>query len=386
MSLRPLYVSGVNATVPKGGLWSRRGEPRTMRLFRTAIVAAIVIAMLPAVARGGGLTPMHLIPADPIKHTNKGLIGALVIEPLGATWAEDAGSRLSATITAGASSFREFVALFQDDINLRSGTGNGIAVCPVDGGPIATGCKALASGNNAINYRTEPMWFRLGFDPGIKVGDTITRNFTDALSNSITGGADPILRTPFRIGEAGSAALAAVGLMRSVDTSNVIAGNMAFKQATIYASDLGVENAYDQLATIVTTTLEANYPAGCTNACTYYPTLRAPDSRGIPTVKEMTAASPSPGAAIDWTSVPSVALPAELSQFEVRYVIDRLCQGPAPVTDIQANCYIESPQGGGSKKSLAVVFSSSATVYYRVTVRVLGPRNTLSYVQAVVNR
>lgn len=180
--------------------------------------------------------------------------------------------------------------------------------------------------------------------------------------------------------------LAAVSLMRSADTSNVIAGNMAFKQATIYASDLGVEDAYDKLAAIVTTSLEANYPAGCTNACSYYPTLRAPDSRGIPTIKEMTAVSPGPGAAIDWTAVPSVALPAELSQYEVRYVIDRLCQGPAPVTDVQVNCYNEAPQGGGTKKSLGVVFSTSATVYYRVTVRVLGPRNTLSYVQAVVNR
>ncbi|MGH7340223.1 MAG: pilus assembly PilX family protein [Candidatus Rokuibacteriota bacterium] len=181
-------------------------------------------------------------------------------------------------------------------------------------------------------------------------------------------------------------ALAAIGLMRSVDTSNVIAGNMAFKQSTINAGDLGVEDAFDKLATIVTTSLEANYPAGCTNACTYYPTLRAPDARGIPTIKEMTAASPSAGAAVNWSSVASVTLPADLVQYEVRYVIDRLCQGPAPVTDVQANCYNEAPQGGGTKKSLGVVFSSTTTVYYRVTVRVLGPRNTLSYVQVVISR
>ena len=180
-------------------------------------------------------------------------------------------------------------------------------------------------------------------------------------------------------------ALAAVGLMRSADTSNTIAGNMAFKASTINASDLGVENAFDRLATIVTTSLEANYPAGCTSACTYYPTLREPDARGLPTVKELGAGG-SAGAAIDWSSVASVALPAELSQYEVRYVIDRLCQGPPPVTDVQANCYNEAPQGGGTKKSLGVVFSSTTTVYYRVTVRVVGPRNTLSYVQTVLSR
>jgi Tfp pilus assembly protein PilX len=181
-------------------------------------------------------------------------------------------------------------------------------------------------------------------------------------------------------------ALAAVGLMRSVDTSNVIAGNMAFKQSTINAADLGVEDAFDKLGPILAASLEANYPAGCINGCTYYPTLRAPDARGIPTVKEMTAADPNPGAAIDWSAVASVALPAQLSQYEVRYVIDRLCQGPPPVTDLEANCYNEAPQGGGTKKSLGVVFTSATTVYYRVTVRVVGPRNTLSYVQAVLSR
>lgn len=181
-------------------------------------------------------------------------------------------------------------------------------------------------------------------------------------------------------------ALAAVGLMRSVDTSNVIAGNMAFKQSTINASDLGVEDAFDKLATIVTTSLEANYPAGCDKDCTYYPTLRAADSRGLPTVKQLSAADPSAGAAIDWGSVASVTLPAELAQYEVRYVIDRLCLGPPPVTDLQANCSSEAPLGGGTKKSLGTVFSNTTTVHYRVSIRVLGPRNTLSYVQAVISR
>ena len=181
-------------------------------------------------------------------------------------------------------------------------------------------------------------------------------------------------------------ALAVVGLMRSVDTSNFIAGNMAFKESTVNAGDLGVEDAFDKLPTILAASLEANYPVGCTSACTYYPTLRAPDTRGLPTVKEMTAADRSAGDPIDWSSVAPVAVPAALSQYEVRYVIDRLCQGPAPVTDLQANCYNEDLAGAGTKKSLGVVFTGAATVYYRVTVRVLGPRNTLSYVQVVLNR
>ena len=34
-----------------------------------------------------------LISSDPIKHSNKGAIGSLIIEPEGSTWVEDATSR-----------------------------------------------------------------------------------------------------------------------------------------------------------------------------------------------------------------------------------------------------------------------------------------------------
>jgi hypothetical protein len=46
------------------------------------------------------------------------------------------------------------------------------------------------SGNAAVNYRSEPMWFRLGFDPGTPI--TLTRNvdMTNAVSNTQIGG-DP---------------------------------------------------------------------------------------------------------------------------------------------------------------------------------------------------
>ncbi len=69
-------------------------------------------------------TPMelgatNLTPSDPIKHSNKGAVAALIIEPEGAIWTEDPGTRTSATVTANGDSFREFVLVFQDDINLR---------------------------------------------------------------------------------------------------------------------------------------------------------------------------------------------------------------------------------------------------------------------------
>ncbi len=43
----------------------------------------------------------------------------------------------------------------------------------------------------AFNYRTEPMWTRLGFAPSTPLGTTRTFDFTNALSNAQVGG-DPV--------------------------------------------------------------------------------------------------------------------------------------------------------------------------------------------------
>lgn len=168
-----------------------------------------------------------------------------------------------------------------------------------------------------------------------------------------------------------SMTLAGIALVRSVDTANLIAGNLAFRQAALHASDAGIETAFDALGTIVTSSLDANYPSGCSvGACNYYPTLQTANSKGVPTV-------------ITWATVPSATIN---NDYKIKYVIDRLCQGPAPVTDISGKCYADAKTGGGTKKAGGVVFSGTQSVYYRVTVRAEGPRNTTSMVQAILSR
>ncbi|HEU5132970.1 MAG TPA: hypothetical protein VFT26_12730, partial [Pyrinomonadaceae bacterium] len=78
----------------------------------------------------------NLMPSDPIKHTNKGAIGGLIIQPKGAQWNDTFKSRAQVDITrANGTIFREFVTIFQNDVNLRfnglngeATTENGIAV------------------------------------------------------------------------------------------------------------------------------------------------------------------------------------------------------------------------------------------------------------------
>ena len=156
--------------------------------------------------------------SDPIKHSNKGAFGSLIIEPSGSTWTEDLSSRAQATVkNADGTSFREFVMMLQNDINLRWGgsigattsTGNGVAVPNT-----AQAEDAEDSGQKAVNYRTEPLWKRMGFDPDTTLtgkpdpGEPVdtrtpTRDydFTNVLSNSQIGGLDP--ETPVFTANAG---------------------------------------------------------------------------------------------------------------------------------------------------------------------------------------
>lgn len=143
-------------------------------------------------------TPMefgatNLISSDRIKHSNKGALGALIIEPQGATWIEDTNSRAAATVTAGTTTFREFVTIFQTDLNLRFGDGTAVP-------NLAESEDPEDSGQKAFNYRTEPLWKRMGFAPDAPLTTTRTINFTNALSNSQVGG-DPV--TPVFTAKAG---------------------------------------------------------------------------------------------------------------------------------------------------------------------------------------
>ena len=141
----------------------------------------------------------NLISSDPIKHSNKGAIGSLIIEPQGATWIEDTNSRAQATVskTDGAT-FREFVLQFQNDINLRRSelTGDAAAVPNV-----AREEDPEDSGQKALNYRTEPMWKRLGYEPDLPLEQTRGFDYTNSLSNAQVGG-DPV--TPVFTAKAGT--------------------------------------------------------------------------------------------------------------------------------------------------------------------------------------
>lgn len=139
----------------------------------------------------------NLISSDPIKHSNKGAVGSLIIEPATATWIEDLTSRAQATVNKpdGTLWFREFVVQFQTDINMRFADGSPVPDLsrPVVPNPADQdgALDAEDSAQKAINYRTEPLWKRMNYPPSTDFKDTNKIDFTNSLTNAQVGG-DPV--------------------------------------------------------------------------------------------------------------------------------------------------------------------------------------------------
>jgi Tfp pilus assembly protein PilX len=169
--------------------------------------------------------------------------------------------------------------------------------------------------------------------------------------------------------------VAGIAMIRSVDTATLVAGNLAFQQAATHASDKGIEQAMAMLRQkSADGTLDGNDP---TNG--YFATLRAQDS---------------PVAGQSWQafwqdSLQAAAYDAGEDQFKnhIYYVVHRLCANAAP-PGANGQC-VESPAittaGGGNGLGLGgVPINAASQVYYRITVRVAGPKRTESYVQSHV--
>jgi type IV pilus assembly protein PilX len=184
-------------------------------------------------------------------------------------------------------------------------------------------------------------------------------------------------------------ALAAAALVRSVDVANLAAGNLSFKQSTLSATDVGVEASIAKFRT-GSTLASGPVTQGDLPAEAYFATIQATDSRGVPTAllnKTTFDTAHSANcfwATPDWattrTACTSTAPASSMGQ--VRYLIDRQCTVAGPYNDESCNTAGDggTMPGGSEDSSHTGVESSPA---YRVTVRVDGPKNSVSFSQVV---
>ncbi len=166
--------------------------------------------------------------------------------------------------------------------------------------------------------------------------------------------------------------LAGIALIRSVDTTNLIAGNLAFKQGATLGGDWGAEQAR--------TWLQGQAPENLYNS------VPGRYSAAMQTGLDFTSTDPS-APDFDW-DLNSFDAGADPAGNQVRYVIHRMCElagNPGSVNCVRTTTggTTGGTQGGATYGSAAL--PSTSQIYYRITTRVTGPRNTVSYVQVMVN-
>jgi Tfp pilus assembly protein PilX len=170
--------------------------------------------------------------------------------------------------------------------------------------------------------------------------------------------------------------LAAIALVRSVDTTTAVIGNLSFRLASILPGNQGIENAAsalfadaDILNAVRIPDHTADYPAE-----NYFASRQAEDSRGIPTLLQKK--SNFDGAGLTKVTDPSTST-------EIRYVIERMCTGAGPATPaLPAGCDMLPPKVNPGTTINDPSIPLPTAPFYRVTIRVDGPQNTASFLQA----
>jgi len=174
--------------------------------------------------------------------------------------------------------------------------------------------------------------------------------------------------------------LAAVALIRSVDTNTMIAGNLSFKQSALISADSGVETALGWLKnqSVPNTDPNADPKADLNanlNAQGYYATS-ADDAK---TLADSSNAKLATGSNIN--------AGLDSSGNTIQYIIQRMCKNTG-AADTSHCLYGPAGEDENSKShcdlSNPCLGEPTGALLYRITTKVTGPKNTVSYSQAFV--
>ena len=162
--------------------------------------------------------------------------------------------------------------------------------------------------------------------------------------------------------------LAAVALIRSVDTNTMIAGNLSFKQSALISSDSGVETALDWLKGHSALDEDVSEDG-------YYATS-ADDTK---TLADSSNAKLATGSNIN--------AGLDTSGNNIAYIIQRMCSNTGPANT--SHCLYGPPGEDENSKSHCDLSNPclgepTGALLYRITTKVTEPKNTVSYSQAFV--
>jgi hypothetical protein len=178
--------------------------------------------------------------------------------------------------------------------------------------------------------------------------------------------------------------LAGIATLRSSGSAILTAGNLGFRQGATVSGDLGTESGLAWLVKQGPVTLEARDPTKG-----YYVTW---NDREPPLAAGQTF-DPMLWGDSNWKD-PAKAVQVnggapDAAGNKVSYVIHRMCAlaGSIAGTSAPANqeCVtVSDPGKGGPKEAGQKALVGTSQAYFRITARIEGPKNTVSYVQTMV--
>ena len=178
--------------------------------------------------------------------------------------------------------------------------------------------------------------------------------------------------------------LSAQALMLVARSGVTTAGNVAFRQAAVRVADVAAEDAFQWVN---------NQTAASATAMTTTDNLTKPGFYAIhnqtdPSCSTTTQFTPQ---TYKFTAAGcSMVHTGEVSGYTLYYVVHRMAAGTGacPAADCSGPSVDTTPQAGCSKDPSAPEYcgnyGSTRHVYYRVTVKVVGPRPNSRYIQTFV--
>jgi Tfp pilus assembly protein PilX len=153
--------------------------------------------------------------------------------------------------------------------------------------------------------------------------------------------------------------LGGLALARMTEVGSLVSGNSNYREASLQASEVGLNSAYEAVKAL------SNEEAQAGNW--YWPTTQSADTTGIPSVS--------------WTNAPQIAV----GSYSVSYVVERMCN-TAPVTNTLRQCLVKQEPQLESASFGKETPDPPNSRQFRITVRVSGPKETQTWVQALVTK
>jgi Tfp pilus assembly protein PilX len=178
--------------------------------------------------------------------------------------------------------------------------------------------------------------------------------------------------------------LAGVALVRSVETTGSVTGNLAFRQSALLQANWAVEDAIGHVYKLDTSLDPSSLiDTTTTDNSVFYSAVFDP------TKDSTKAAQPGLPSGVPDLLWKKSALPAAYTDTasgnEVRYFIQRMCTSAAEgATANQAQCDLMQPKQALGTTVGDEAISVGKFPLYRVTVRVDGPNNSLAFIQAMI--